>query len=878
MSANLFQPSLTRAITKTGDVAGGAKMYFYNAQTSTLAPQYVDPAGTTPGTNPRVADATGKFEPVYIDPNGIYRVVLTSSSGADVFFDVDSVRGYDLGMISEFAESASAAAVSAASSAATALVAASTATNASSTAASVSVASSAYPNAYASTLPKGVTSTTITAPGTGYTNGTYALGVSGGPTGFEGTYTVSGNVVTSVSITNPGLATGTTAPTLSFPSGGGTGATATATVSSIIPDQKTYWVASADSLTINLYRNNAGAVATVTNPDGSVVTLPQSKFLDAFFETHSYFITAPAADSSLSRLTVALFDTVNGAPLTLPSRLTVRRFGRDSVSRFECDFAGFDGTSTYPPAFYAENGGGGYGNYQFVTGQTGPKTYDALCADASIGVPVGTVIGKIYVSDISGPFGPGFNVDIPWSVGGIYPDKLQSTTVELQRIGEKAKKTFDKQYDVFKTTVADAYLLSLLTKISIERGVPGRTYVMKIFSGFDGSNYKLSLDLVDPVLGVTIANWTKSNPTTFSPPGVVHLSGAANGSPSGGGVNPTYIGTSATVWLDPSQINWTYGNNNSTANTTTAGIRPENVLTREQVRDLLRNGPVQKTLTVGAVGCDYTTIRAAIEACMDDPGCARSAFPFSTGFATYCATPSNQIEIVVMDDAYTETTTEVVVGGVGRGMILWAGLTIRLRADTVIQTTGSTTYGGPIFEGSFGGRIIAPRTALLKQLGYGYVIHIDSSNRLSIPAAAGPALQYYQLVFLCDGCTLYAASGQNAWIVGRGIDDEEDVEFRNGAMLRQAGSPDTPAYYGLHTSPNRRAPGRSTFRNMVFNDGSFTTGTVALSVGISETNTAFRDELVVENSKLAKIATQGTSFIGLGALPAGATVLGGSLD
>lgn len=60
--------------------------------------------------------------------------------------------------------------------------------------------------------------------GTGYTPGTYSLGVSGGPTAWAGTYTVGSNGrVNFATVTNSG--TGSTGiPTLSFPSGGGSAA------------------------------------------------------------------------------------------------------------------------------------------------------------------------------------------------------------------------------------------------------------------------------------------------------------------------------------------------------------------------------------------------------------------------------------------------------------------------------------------------------------------------------------------------------------------------------------------------------------------------------------------------------------------------------
>ena len=145
-----------------------------------------------------------------------------------------------------------------------------------------------YANAYASSLPKGSQSITITAAGSGYTNGTYAGGVLGGPAGFAWTYTVTGNTVTSATVTNPGLATATTAPTLSFPLGGGTGATATAAAAStLIPDQKAYAVASSDSATVLIYRNNGGSVAALNNPDGTQISFLNAREFRRFIARFS---------------------------------------------------------------------------------------------------------------------------------------------------------------------------------------------------------------------------------------------------------------------------------------------------------------------------------------------------------------------------------------------------------------------------------------------------------------------------------------------------------------------------------------------------------------------------------------------------------------
>ncbi|NBQ13092.1 MAG: hypothetical protein EBU31_00415 [Proteobacteria bacterium] len=169
-------------------------------------------------------------------------------------------------------------------------------------AAALNSANAPYPNAYASALPQGVLSTTITAAGTGGTAGTYALGVSGGPTGFAGTYTISGGGVTAITITNSGLSTSSTAPTLSFPSGGVTGASATATVGSIVPNQRTYWVASSDSSQILLYGNNAGTLATA--PFGGTQLVLYSKGgVDAAVATVTNLLSIVETDAfAMSRL------------------------------------------------------------------------------------------------------------------------------------------------------------------------------------------------------------------------------------------------------------------------------------------------------------------------------------------------------------------------------------------------------------------------------------------------------------------------------------------------------------------------------------------------------------------------------------------------
>lgn len=86
----------------------------------------------------------------------------------------------------------------------------------------------------------GILSLALT-PGSGYTNGTYALSVTGagGGTGFAGTVTVAGNALASTSITSAGKGYPQTA-TIGIPAGAGAGSggAITPTIASIAPTAK----------------------------------------------------------------------------------------------------------------------------------------------------------------------------------------------------------------------------------------------------------------------------------------------------------------------------------------------------------------------------------------------------------------------------------------------------------------------------------------------------------------------------------------------------------------------------------------------------------------------------------------------------------------
>ena len=95
----------------------------------------------------------------------------------------------------------------------------------------ISNAGTGYSSTPTITITSGITGTTALVAGSGYTNGTYPLGISGGGgSGCTGTFTISSGGLTSITIVDAGTGY-TSAPTLSFTgAGAGTGASATATL------------------------------------------------------------------------------------------------------------------------------------------------------------------------------------------------------------------------------------------------------------------------------------------------------------------------------------------------------------------------------------------------------------------------------------------------------------------------------------------------------------------------------------------------------------------------------------------------------------------------------------------------------------------------
>lgn len=74
----LFNMPWQQAFDSSGNTLAGAKLYFYEAGTTTPATVYADVGLGVPLSNPVIANGGGRFEPIYLD-NGLYKAVLKTN-------------------------------------------------------------------------------------------------------------------------------------------------------------------------------------------------------------------------------------------------------------------------------------------------------------------------------------------------------------------------------------------------------------------------------------------------------------------------------------------------------------------------------------------------------------------------------------------------------------------------------------------------------------------------------------------------------------------------------------------------------------------------------------------------------------------------------
>jgi lysophospholipase L1-like esterase len=259
-------------ITGTNRPLAGGLLYTYLAGTTTNAATYSDNLGT-PNTNPVVLDADGQCN-LFLDDNVSYRIILKNSAGVTQF-DQDRVASISSAQVAALAVTVAA---TAADRVQTGLDRTQTGADVIATAAARDAAllSRGVFATTAKALSNGVINYSSLVAGTGGTNGTFAIGFSGGVgTGAAGYFTVAGGSITSIALTATGDSY-TSAPTMSFAASSGlTGASATAVIGANVNSGEYFSViASTSEDSLILYLNNAGvAVEQKRYPSSIYATL-----------------------------------------------------------------------------------------------------------------------------------------------------------------------------------------------------------------------------------------------------------------------------------------------------------------------------------------------------------------------------------------------------------------------------------------------------------------------------------------------------------------------------------------------------------------------------------------------------------------------------
>lgn len=816
--ANLYQPSLLLALDTNGDPVPGAEMHFFLTGTTTRAAVYTNQTGSTEAANPVVADSAGRFAPVYLDATATYRIRLTGPLATPTYYDVDPVRGYDAGAVQTAADAAVAAGAAASASASAAAVSAtSSATSATEAEASAaeseghadraeqaSLVSGAYPNAYASALPKGVTATTISNAGTGYTPGTYALGVADGPTGFAATYTVgSGGTVESIAITNPGLSTSTSAPTLSFPSGGGTGAAATATVGNLITDQRTYWAALDESRSMGLFRNNGGTLAEVVNVDGDQIAMPQATLVSELLARFGSLSNTPYVleNPEFQRVRFSVVTQDGAWP---ENGISVRYLFRDTVSapgdRLQCYLV--DPTDNTLLASPAAGGAwlnpttseynGGVGIISF------PMVLTAAAASAGI----------TYI-EMEVDLGEGENF------GGTSTHAGDDTALAPQRAGmsaataEQVERIANERIaarSVLLSTATDFVLAQFLSDIVIiGADEDDDCWINWQAQEFAGPLFRFKLRQHSTKYGREVARFDYEAATSpaADPKLAQGITLSLRVDASNPDAWPDDVGISAHVTPNWDAItSWTQALTEHTDNSATGIVRGKvqtAATTKAKWSGIVV--PTPRHATYGAGG-DFATIRAAIEA-LEYSGFAstisRSTWPSSTiaseawPFALY-PTGAHEEEV----EAFTYLGIDQSRIRIPHGVVLYT------RPDTLIYMDSTST--APTIEFNFTGALYGQGTIERRGIGSGYVIHMDPANVITALADGEAPIVRRALQKIIDGPTIRRVGDHTAVMIGGGLGNGEYTSFRR-CHFDMAATTQAASAIGYHNSPNEVVPG-----------------------------------------------------------------------
>mgnify|MGYP006921368541 CR=1 FL=1 len=417
------------------------------------------------------------------------------------------------------------------------------------------------------------------------------------------------------------------------------------------------------------------------------------------------------------------------------------------------------------------------------------------------------------------------------------------TGVEVDYAAE-VNARLDRQLEVFTAAATDDYAKALFREISIEYGEPGHVYFLNYRTHYDGATYKIWLQLENATRGQTVGVIERQGASAAAvkakfEDGYAYVSLVSLGTPLPTPAYDPYVGTAALVKMDLDSIDWAKSQTAYTDATETE-IRRENVHARQEMLQSWINAPRPAlTLTVGASGCDFTTVVAAVES-LHDPDLAGSIVGSSHPISNLVSW-SRQVVVQVVDDSYTEDCD---------GLILPHFVTIRGqgRGNTVLTATGSTGDVPRVFEANHS---CAFERLTIRQNGTGYAVHHDATNTLSKRAVDQPRVQTYFIAQVYRDVRVEAYSGNTAPMLGCGLSDNHVMLFEDTDFIRE-GTNTTEMVY-IHNSPSQKEPGLVVFRNCRANDASIGSSNGALILGTAAAYTGARSPVVIDNCDFGKV-------------------------
>lgn len=658
----------------------------------------------------------------------------------------------------------------------------------------------AYANDYSTTLPKGITAITLDSGGTGYTDGTFPLILAGGPVAASATFTVEGGIVTAITVTNAGLSTSPTAPTLDFSNGGaGTGATATVTVGSIIPDQSSYWVASDDSDYLLLWKRDGDVPARVNNPDGSQVALP----------TRNLLVSA-IADSSIFQ---------NGG--TLADYPALKRLKEGTW------ISGLDPTHVYyVRILYRDQAAGDRFNLIITDANLGQDVLGVGPSGSTI-TPTGYTgfktipVVELNGSGLSGQFVVDFGTGELFEANNLGADATALKLPSVSFVPAQNAEIVATAREVVTTRASiapqlalteDEYLKAMVRDIVVAGLDPDDRVWLNYETIFYSAIplYRTKFTLHSEFYGNRpVATWSfQSSTLPTDLPERIHLTMMADGGPNSitsAGLASAEVGASAILEIDWSQVSWDKA---TTEHATAGATEVRNCIVTTQDVEANWLAPTIKhrqRVTIGAAG-DYPTVVSALVAHqLDTFTISRSSYPSSDFMSA-----EYPMLFEVIDDNHVEEVLPVDINGLPQSTIMLPhGSILRMKPDTLLfmAAAGSTTH--PVIEMAFTAAIIGG-TIEQRNTG-GYVIHVDGVNSLSKRATIVDYTQRRRIQTVFRNVKVKTATGNTAPRFGCGISDNQTMLFDACWFDRT----DAKEVFLSHGSPNSVEPGRVIMRNCI---------------------------------------------------------------